>query len=136
MTTRYGYVHSPIDPIMVVSDGDGITGIYMDAAKYPPTRDSAWVEEDDGLLVLLHLLGPSGSPLSPESLEPVVTPDGARTGESLIGRGKCDPDRGFLSSQARCGGTQKQTRQKRHNETEGCGVHSHHPLESHRQLQR
>ena len=50
MTTRFGCIDSPIDPIMIVSDGVAITGIYMDAQKYGPARDAAWLERDDDLI--------------------------------------------------------------------------------------
>ena len=49
-TTRFGYADSPIDPIMIVSNGEAITGIFMDAQKYGPAHDDTWIEQDDGLI--------------------------------------------------------------------------------------
>ncbi|MBV7336834.1 methylated-DNA--[protein]-cysteine S-methyltransferase [Chloroflexi bacterium TSY] len=41
----YTYVESPIDPIMLVSDGVSLAGLYMDARRYDPGMDDSWIED-------------------------------------------------------------------------------------------
>jgi methylated-DNA-[protein]-cysteine S-methyltransferase len=46
VATFYHYLESPIDPLLLVSDGEALTGLYMDAHKYGPTiNDKARGEE-------------------------------------------------------------------------------------------
>lgn len=44
----YAYVESPIDPVLVVSDGDAITGVYLPDNAPPVSaqwvRDDVWLE--------------------------------------------------------------------------------------------
>jgi methylated-DNA-[protein]-cysteine S-methyltransferase len=49
-STHYSYMDSPIGPLMLTSQGGGITGVYMDAQKYAPGREAGWEEGGDGIL--------------------------------------------------------------------------------------
>jgi methylated-DNA-[protein]-cysteine S-methyltransferase len=42
MSTNYTTVDSPIGELMLVGDGEALTGLYMDAQRYGPRRDPAW----------------------------------------------------------------------------------------------
>lgn len=41
MMRYYTYLERPIDPIMLVSDGASLVGLYMDARRYDPGMDDS-----------------------------------------------------------------------------------------------
>jgi methylated-DNA-[protein]-cysteine S-methyltransferase len=47
MITYYTYFESPIDPILLTSDGAALTGLYMVERKHGPEVGSDWVRNDD-----------------------------------------------------------------------------------------
>jgi len=47
MTTNYTYVESPVGPLLLVSDGEALTGLYMAEHRHGPERGSEWVRSDD-----------------------------------------------------------------------------------------
>jgi methylated-DNA-[protein]-cysteine S-methyltransferase len=47
MTTYYTYYASPIDPILLTSDGVALTGLYMVEQKHGPEIAPDWVHSDD-----------------------------------------------------------------------------------------
>jgi len=47
MTTYYAYVDSPIDPLLITTDGRSLTRLYMDAHKNGETVKPAWVLNDE-----------------------------------------------------------------------------------------
>ena len=47
MKTLYTNVESPIGPLLVTSDGQSVTGVYMDGHKDGATIDEDWVRDDD-----------------------------------------------------------------------------------------
>jgi methylated-DNA-[protein]-cysteine S-methyltransferase len=49
MTTYISYLESPIGSILLASNGAAITGVYMDAQRYGPSRSADWVEDDTPL---------------------------------------------------------------------------------------
>ena len=44
--TLYTEIESPIDPLMLVSDGTSLIGLYMDAHRWGPTS-GAWTRDDN-----------------------------------------------------------------------------------------
>lgn len=44
---RYTYVESPIEPLLLTSDGAALTGLYMRDGRHPPTVEESWVRDDD-----------------------------------------------------------------------------------------
>jgi methylated-DNA-[protein]-cysteine S-methyltransferase len=47
MTTYYTYMESPIDRLMLTSDGNCLTGIYMLEQRHEPAIGKEWVESCD-----------------------------------------------------------------------------------------
>jgi methylated-DNA-[protein]-cysteine S-methyltransferase len=47
MTTFYTYFESQIDPILLTSDGEALTGLYMVEQKHGPEVAPDWVRNDD-----------------------------------------------------------------------------------------
>jgi methylated-DNA-[protein]-cysteine S-methyltransferase len=47
----FNIVESPIDPLMIVSDGEFLTGLFMDHPRYGPAKAEGF-EQDKGLPVL------------------------------------------------------------------------------------
>lgn len=47
MTTYYTYFDSPIQPLLLTSNGTALTGIFMVAHKHGPEIEKAWVLSDD-----------------------------------------------------------------------------------------
>ena len=45
--TYYTIVDSPIDPLLLRSDGENLTGVFMDAHKRGPLVEEAWQERPD-----------------------------------------------------------------------------------------
>jgi methylated-DNA-[protein]-cysteine S-methyltransferase len=43
----YTFVESPIEPILLTSDGQSLTGVYMDVPKRNPRIGEDWVRGDD-----------------------------------------------------------------------------------------
>ncbi len=43
----YTVIDSPLDPLLLLSDGDNLCGLYMDAQKYRPQQREDW-KKDDG----------------------------------------------------------------------------------------
>lgn len=46
MTTYYTYFDSRIDPLLLTSDGEALTGVFMVAHKYGPEVAPDWVQND------------------------------------------------------------------------------------------
>jgi len=42
MQTLYQIVESPIGPLTILSDGEGLTGLYMNVHKYGPSQTDGW----------------------------------------------------------------------------------------------
>ncbi|MBX9949761.1 MAG: methylated-DNA--[protein]-cysteine S-methyltransferase [Candidatus Obscuribacterales bacterium] len=53
MTVLYTVLDSPIDPLTLTSDGNSLTGLYMEMHKGVPVADESWVRNDDDELFLL-----------------------------------------------------------------------------------
>jgi methylated-DNA-[protein]-cysteine S-methyltransferase len=47
MTTYYIMIDSPIDPLLITTDGRSLTRLYMDAHKNGETVQSGWVRDDE-----------------------------------------------------------------------------------------
>jgi methylated-DNA-[protein]-cysteine S-methyltransferase len=47
MTTYFTYYDSPIDPLLLVSDGTALTGLFMVEHRHGPEVRAGWVERDD-----------------------------------------------------------------------------------------
>lgn len=45
MNTYYHYLDSPIGQLLLVGDGNVLTGLYMEAHKYGPLRRKDWIED-------------------------------------------------------------------------------------------
>jgi methylated-DNA-[protein]-cysteine S-methyltransferase len=45
--THYTFVESPIEPILLTSDGKSLTGVYMNVPKRNPHIGEDWVRSDD-----------------------------------------------------------------------------------------
>jgi methylated-DNA-[protein]-cysteine S-methyltransferase len=43
--TYYTYINSPLQPLLIVSDGSALTGLYLDQQRYAPAVASDWVQE-------------------------------------------------------------------------------------------
>jgi methylated-DNA-[protein]-cysteine S-methyltransferase len=39
-------IESPIDPLMLVSDGENLTGLYMNVHKWGPNSTEGWTQDD------------------------------------------------------------------------------------------
>src|SRR5262245_61043090 len=46
MTTYYTYFDSPVDTLLLTSDGSALTGLFMVEHKHGPNVDSRWVRDD------------------------------------------------------------------------------------------
>jgi methylated-DNA-[protein]-cysteine S-methyltransferase len=46
MTTYYTYCESPLERLMLTSDGTSLTGLYMVEHKHGPQKDPGWVRND------------------------------------------------------------------------------------------
>lgn len=47
MTVTYSYrMESPVGPLLLLSDGDHLTGLYMSAQKYEPVAAPEWRSDD------------------------------------------------------------------------------------------
>ena len=42
MSTCYATMQSPIGELLLLSDGEGLTGVHMEIQRYPVTRDASW----------------------------------------------------------------------------------------------
>jgi methylated-DNA-[protein]-cysteine S-methyltransferase len=42
----FARIPSPIGPLLVLSDGAALTGLYMDPHKYGPSLDPTWIEDE------------------------------------------------------------------------------------------
>lgn len=42
----YRYLDSPIDPLLLVSDGQALIGLYMREQTHGPSIDAAWIHDD------------------------------------------------------------------------------------------
>jgi len=51
MKTYYQILESPIGPLTILSDGKGLTGLYMNAHKYGPTDTTGWEEAPEDPVV-------------------------------------------------------------------------------------
>ncbi|PZM85857.1 MAG: cysteine methyltransferase [Candidatus Melainabacteria bacterium] len=49
MTVFYTVIDSPIDQITLTSDGDSLTGLYMELHKGMPVADASWGRDDDAI---------------------------------------------------------------------------------------
>lgn len=47
MTVRYTRVESPLEEILLTSDGQALTGLYLADGRHPPVIDARWVRDDD-----------------------------------------------------------------------------------------
>jgi methylated-DNA-[protein]-cysteine S-methyltransferase len=47
MTTYYTYYDSPIDPLLLVSNGTALTGLFMVEHKHGPEIRHGWLQNDD-----------------------------------------------------------------------------------------
>lgn len=45
--TYYTYMDSPVEQVLLTSDGDSLTGLYMDAQKHGPETVEGWIRDDD-----------------------------------------------------------------------------------------
>ncbi len=46
-TTYYTYFDSPIQPLLLTSDGTALTGLFMVAHKHGPEVEAGWVQSDE-----------------------------------------------------------------------------------------
>ena len=49
MTVCYTYVESPLDALLLTSDGTSLTGLYLNEHRYGPPIGADWVRADDAL---------------------------------------------------------------------------------------
>lgn len=49
MTTFYTYTNSPVQPLLLTSNGAELTGIYMGEHKHGPSVGTDWIRNDDAL---------------------------------------------------------------------------------------
>ncbi len=47
MTTYYTYFDSPIQPLLLTSNGTALTGLFMGAHKHGPEIENAWAQSDE-----------------------------------------------------------------------------------------
>lgn len=47
MNTYYSFWRSPIGQVLMLSDGQALTGVYLEDQKYHPTIDEKWNRKDD-----------------------------------------------------------------------------------------
>ncbi len=47
MTVFYTVLDSPIDPLTLTSDGNSLTGLYMQKHKGMPDADQSWIRQDE-----------------------------------------------------------------------------------------
>jgi len=47
MNTYYSFWRSPIGRVLMISDGQALTGLYLENQKYHPTLDERWIQNND-----------------------------------------------------------------------------------------
>lgn len=47
MNTYYSFWRSPIGQVLMISDGQALTGVYLEDQKYHPIVDKSWIRNDD-----------------------------------------------------------------------------------------
>jgi methylated-DNA-[protein]-cysteine S-methyltransferase len=43
----FTYLESPVQPLLLASDGQSLTGLVMVESRYPPVMDGGWQRDDD-----------------------------------------------------------------------------------------
>lgn len=49
MTTFHTFFESPVGPLLLMSDGEALTGLHTESDKYRPKIRSDWIEADDAI---------------------------------------------------------------------------------------
>lgn len=49
MTTFHTFYESPVGPLLLMSDGEALTGLHTESDKYRPRIRSDWVEDDNAV---------------------------------------------------------------------------------------
>jgi methylated-DNA-[protein]-cysteine S-methyltransferase len=52
MNTYYSFWRGPIGQVLLISDGEALTGVYLENQKYYPAIEKTWKEKDD--LAIFH----------------------------------------------------------------------------------
>src|SRR4051812_26051833 len=54
--TYYTTMHSPIDELLLVSDGNALTGLFMDPTRHGSTVEAAWKRDPGPFREVMHQL--------------------------------------------------------------------------------